>query len=194
MRVDEATFFATPADFRAWLAEHGASEDQLWVGYHRKGTGTPSIVWAESVDEALCYGWIDGRRRKIDDERYCVRFTPRRPISKWSKRNIERVETLIADGRMTDRGLAAYEARTDERSGGSVAAMSSAPPSLPPEYERMLRDNREAWRFLEGQPPSYRNVALHWVMDAKRESTRERRLKTLIEDAENGLRIKALRR
>lgn len=192
--MDGTSFFASAGEFRDWLRGHGESEDVLWVGYHRKETGVPSMTWAESVDEALCFGWIDGLRQKVDGERYRVRFTRRRPGSAWSKRNIERVEALNADGRMTVHGLATFEARSEERSGGSVAERSSSPPDLPAAYAERLHADATAWEFLQAQPPSYRNVALHWVMDAKREVTRLRRLETLIEDAANGQRIKPLRR
>jgi uncharacterized protein YdeI (YjbR/CyaY-like superfamily) len=192
--ADGTLFFSSAEEFGAWLEDHASSDDVLWVGFHRKDTGVPSMTWEQSVDEALCHGWIDGLRQKVDDDRFRIRFTRRRDGSRWSQRNIDRVAALSSEGRMTPRGLAAYEARSDERSGASTSAMTAAPPELPPEYEARLRENADAWSFLEDQPPGYRNLALHWVMDAKREQTRDRRLQRLIDDAANGLRIKELRR
>jgi uncharacterized protein YdeI (YjbR/CyaY-like superfamily) len=193
MAEDETIFFPSAEAFRAWLAEHGGREDALWVGFHRKGTGVPSMTWAESVDEALCFGWIDSVRHKVDDGRYRNRFTRRRAGSNWSKRNIERVAALKAEGRMEPPGLAAYEGRSEERS-GTYSFERGEPAVLPVEYQRRLEGNAEAWTFFQAQPAGYRNVSLHWVMSAKREETRERRLQTLIDDAAAGLRIKELGR
>ena len=193
MAEDETIFFPSAEAFRAWLAEHGGREDALWVGFHRKGTGVPSMTWAESVDEALCFGWIDSVRHKVDDGRYRNRFTRRRAGSNWSKRNIERVAALKAEGRMEPPGLAAYEGRSEERT-GVYSFERGEPAVLPVEYQRRLKGNAEAWAFFQAQPAGYRNVSLHWVMSAKREETRERRLQTLIDDAAAGLKIKELRR
>jgi uncharacterized protein YdeI (YjbR/CyaY-like superfamily) len=191
--ADGTTYFATPEDFGAWLTQHGAERDLLWVGFHRQETGVPSMTWHEAVDEALGHGWIDGVRQRVDEHgRYRQRFTPRRPGSNWSKRNVDRVEALTAEGRMTAAGRAAFEARD-----GRVAPYSferDQPAVLPPEYQRRLEANEDAWTFFQAQPPGYRNISQHWVMSAKREETRERRLQTLIDDAANGLRIKLLRR
>ena len=186
------TFFPTPADFRRWLAEHHDSERELWVGFYKKGTGRPSITWPESVDEALCFGWIDGLRKSVDVEAYMIRFTPRRTGSNWSKVNLERAAALIAEGRMAPAGMAAYEAYDLERSGRYSFEQDEA--HLSPEQERQFKKRRGAWAFWSAQPRGYRKQAVWWVSSAKREETRARRLATLIDDSANGLRIKELRR
>jgi uncharacterized protein YdeI (YjbR/CyaY-like superfamily) len=186
-------FFATPEQFRAWLEAHHAHETELLVGFYKKGSGRPSITWAESVDEALCFGWIDGVRRGIDDESYSIRFTPRQKRSTWSAVNIKRVAELVEEGRMTPAGLAAFERRTGDRS-GIYSHERRHGAKLEPEQERRFRANEAAWSWFERQAPSYRRQALHWVVSAKRAETRERRLATLIEDSAAGSRIKPMRR
>jgi uncharacterized protein YdeI (YjbR/CyaY-like superfamily) len=186
-------FFATPADFRAWLEEHHADETELLVGFYKKASGRPSITWPESVDEALCFGWIDGVRRSIDDESYTIRFTPRKQRSIWSAVNIKRAKELIAEGRMTAAGLAAFEARADERS-AIYAYEQRRAAELEPEQEQRFRADAAAWEWFQGQPPSYRRTAIHWVTSAKRSDTRERRLAMLLEDSRAGRAIKPLRR
>jgi uncharacterized protein YdeI (YjbR/CyaY-like superfamily) len=186
-------FFPTPDDFRRWLAENHASAKELIVGFYRKGTGRPSITWPESVDEALCYGWIDGVRRKIDDESYSNRFTPRKSGSNWSLINIRRAQELIREGRMQPAGLKAFEARDPEKSGMySFEQRTSA--KLDPDAQAQFRANGKAWKFFQSQPPGYRKTAIYWVVSAKREETRAKRLKTLIDDSAAGLRIAMLRR
>lgn len=187
------TFFATPARFRAWLEKHHATRTELLVGFHKKGSGRPSITWPESVDEALCAGWIDGVRRRIDDESYTIRFTPRRPRSLWSAVNIARAEELSRLGRMLPAGLAAFEARLEARS-QVYAYEQKENAALAPEQERQLRANRAAWAFFTAQAPGYRRVASWWVLSAKREETRQRRLATLIADSAAGRPIKAMAR
>ncbi len=184
-------FFPAPADFRAWLEAHHADEDELFVGYHKKGTGRPSITWPESVDEALCVGWIDGIRRRIDDDSYSIRFTPRRPRSIWSAVNIKRAEELIAEGRMSPAGLAAFEARDEDRSAIYSYEQRHAA-QLDPEQEARLRANPAAWEWFEGRPPSWRRAAVYWVTSARKPETRERRLAMLIEAAAEGRMPKAL--
>jgi uncharacterized protein YdeI (YjbR/CyaY-like superfamily) len=187
----EPRFFATSAELRAWFEAHHADADELLVGYYKKGSGRPSITWPESVDEALCFGWIDGIRRRIDDERYSIRFTPRRPRSVWSAVNIKRAGELIAEGRMTPAGLAAFEARDEERSAiYSYEQLRQA--TLEPEQEERLRANAAAWEWFQSRPPSWRRAAAHWVTSAKRPETRERRLATLIEEAAAGRLPRAL--
>jgi uncharacterized protein YdeI (YjbR/CyaY-like superfamily) len=184
----EATFFATPAEFRAWLEEHHESESELLVGFHKRGTGKPSITWPESVDQALCFGWIDGVRRSLGDEAYTIRFTPRKPRSNWSAINVKRMQELIDEGLVRPAGLAAYERRSDDRTAiYSYEQRKNA--RLPPDYEKQLRASPAASEFFESQPPWYRRTAAHWVISAKREATRERRLAQLIEDSANGRRI-----
>lgn len=186
-------FFPTPADFRRWLEEHHESESVLWVGFYKVGSGKPSITWPESVDEALCFGWIDGLRKSVDEESYKIRFTPRKPTSNWSAKNLARIEELIAEGRVRPMGLEVYEARDPEKSAVySFERRKEA--QLPPEAEARFRANQEAWEFFQSQPPGYRRTATHWVVSAKREETRARRLDTLIEDSAAGRRIKPLRR
>ena len=186
------TFFPSSADFRRWLAEHHDARDELWVGYWKKASGKPSITWPESVDEALCVGWIDGIRKSIDDEAYMIRFTPRRPGSLWSRVNLQRVAALNDAGRMTPAGSAAYEARDPERSG--VYSFEREDVRLTPEQERRFRRDAKGWAFWKAQPAGYRKQATTWVVSAKREETRARRLARLIEDSASGLRIKELRR
>lgn len=172
-----ATFFPTPSDFRRWLAEHHDDVDELWVGYYKKGTGKPSMTWPESVDEALCYGWIDGLRRSIDEDSYQIRFTPRRKGSHWSRVNLGRVAALIDEGRMTPKGLAAYQARDPEKC--EQYSFERDEPRLSDEQVAMFEAHPEAWRFWSAQPPGYKKQATWWVNSAKREETRSRRLATL---------------
>jgi uncharacterized protein YdeI (YjbR/CyaY-like superfamily) len=189
----EPTFFPTPADFRAWLERHHATEKELLVGYYRKGSGKPSITWPESVDEALCFGWIDGIRRRIDDESYTIRFTPRKATSHWSNVNIGRVAELEKEGRMRPAGRAAFEKRSEARSGVYSYERRKAA-RLDPEQEAEFRGDAEAWSFFESQPPGYRQTAIHWVVRAKREETRRKRLAQLIEDSRSGRRLRRLTR
>lgn len=185
------TFFAAPEAFRGWLERHAATESELWVGYYKKSTERPSVTWEETVDEALCYGWIDGIRKSRDAESYVIRFTPRKPTSVWSKRNIELVERLTAEGRMKPAGLAAYAHKDAHPDSGYATADYD---TLPSDMVRQFKQFEEAWAFYQDQPPGYRKQSARWVTSAKRESTRERRLATLIDDSKNGLRIKQLRR
>ena len=175
----EPTFFATPSEFRDWLERHHATARELLVGYYKKGSGKPSITWPESVDEAVCFGWIDGVRRGSDDERYTVRFTPRRPGSIWSAVNIRRAKELIELGSMRPAGIEALEARRDDRSAIYAYEQRDAA-RLGPEREREFRQNRDAWEDFESRPPSYRKAAIHWVTSAKQEETRRRRLAELM--------------
>ncbi len=186
-------YFATPGAWHRWLAKHHATERELWVGFRKKGSGRPSITWPESVDEALCYGWIDGIRRTIDAESYVIRFTPRRPGSNWSATNTRRAEELIAEKRMQPAGLRAFEGRDPAKS-GVYSFEQRQDAKLSAEAERKFKANRAAWSFFQSQPPGYRKIATFWVVSAKREETRERRLETLVRDSAAGLRIGLLRR
>lgn len=178
--------FASPAEFRAWLEAHHASATELWVGYHRVATGRPSLTWPESVDEALCFGWIDGLRRRIDAERYAIRFTPRRPESIWSRVNVDRVAALTAEGRMRPAGLAIYAARRPDATPGPRA---ERPEHLPEPYERALRARSEAaWRFFEAQSAAYRRTLVDWLLSAKREETRLRRAERIADALAGGRR------
>ena len=187
----EPQFFATPAEFRAWLEEHHADEPELLVGFYKKSSGKPSMTWSESVDEALCFGWIDGVRRSVDDERYTIRFTPRRPRSTWSAVNIERAKELARLGRMRPAGVKAFEARRDDASAIYSYEQRHAA-TLDPEHEREFRANTQAWEFFQRQPPSYRKAAIWWVVGAKKEETRRKRLATLIGDSAEGRRVAPL--
>jgi len=188
----QPTFFATPAEFRRWLKQHHRTATELWVGFHRTGTGRPSLTWPESVDEALCFGWIDGIRKSLDAGSYVIRFTPRRKGSIWSTVNTRKAQALIRDGRMQPAGLAAWEARSPERSG--VYSFEREAASFTPAETKQFKANKPAWKFWEAQPPGYRKTATHLVVSAKRVETRAKRLATLIEDSAAGQRIAQLRR
>ena len=177
-------FFATPAAFRAWLAANHATAAELWVGFYKRASGRPSITWAESVDEALCYGWIDGLRKRLDDERYVIRFTPRRPGSIWSAVNTRRADELIARGLMQPAGLAAYEAHDEDKT--KLYSYEARRQPLDPAYEAEFRANPAAWAYWQAQPAHYRRGTTHWVMSAKREATQRKRLATLIADSAAG--------
>jgi uncharacterized protein YdeI (YjbR/CyaY-like superfamily) len=189
----EPRFFATPAEFRAWLEQHHADEREILVGFYKKGTGRPSLTWTEAVREALCFGWIDGVRRSVDADSYANRFTPRKPRSNWSAVNVKHVEELIREGRMHPAGLAAFEARAPVRT-GVYSYEQRHEAALDPEQERQFRADEQAWEFFQSQPPSYRQTAIFWVVSAKREETRAKRLATLMDDSRAGLRIALLRR
>jgi uncharacterized protein YdeI (YjbR/CyaY-like superfamily) len=179
----EARFFATPDDFRAWLAEHHETEIELLVGFYKKGTGRPSITWPESVDQALCFGWIDGVRRRLDEASYSIRFTPRKARSTWSAVNVKRMEELVEQGLAAPAGVAAFERRAEDRT-AIYAYEQRRAARLDPDQQRRLRANERAWAFFEAQPPSYQRTATHWVTSAKKPETRERRLAQLIEHSE----------
>lgn len=189
----EPTFFATPEEFRAWFAANAASATALLVGFHKKGSGLPSITWPEAVDEALCVGWIDGVRRARDDTSYTIRFTPRKPRSIWSAVNIARVAALTAEGRMRATGLAAFEARAAGRS-AIYAHEQQEDPTLTPDEEAAFRAEPGAWDFFAAQRPSYRRLALWWILSAKRPETRARRLATLLADSAAGRTLAHLTR
>jgi uncharacterized protein YdeI (YjbR/CyaY-like superfamily) len=181
------TFFKTPADFRAWFEKHHASAGELLVGFYKKESGKPSITWPESVDEALCFGWIDGIRRRVDDISYSIRFTPRRRGSIWSNVNTKRVGELIKEKRMRPAGLKAFAARDPEKTG--IYAFEREAATLPADFEKAFRANPKAWKFWEAQPPGYKRLAVHYVVSAKQDETRKRRLAALIRDSARGLRF-----
>ena len=185
-------FFASTEEFRAWLARHHASATELWVGFHKKHTGRPSLTWPESVDAALAFGWIDGVRRSLDSDAYVIRFTPRKRGSIWSNVNIRKATALIEAGLMHPAGLRAFEARDPKKSG--IYSFERQHPRLNASEMKALRSNAAAWTFFQAQPPGYRRLTTHWVMSAKRAETRARRLRTLIEDSAAGRRIRELRR
>lgn len=186
-------FFATPAEFGSWLQQHHATAAALWVGFHKKGSGKPSMTWPEAVDEALRFGWIDGVRKGIDDTSYANRFTPRKPRSTWSAVNIARVAELTRLGRMHPAGLAAFDGRADDRSAIYSYEQRRSVELSEGDAER-FRANAGAWEFFQAQPASYRRAAAWWVVSAKKEETRLRRLMQLIDDSEHGRTVPPLTR
>jgi uncharacterized protein YdeI (YjbR/CyaY-like superfamily) len=185
-------FFKSAQEFYDWLEEHGETESEVYVGFYKTHTGKRAMTWSESVDQALCHGWIDTRANSIDEDRYMQRFTPRRPGSNWSKINVEKMAKLTEAGLMRPAGLAAFEGRTDDKTG--VYSFERENAALPPEYEERLRANPAAAEYFDSRPPWYRRTAIHLIMSAKREETRLRRLIQLIEDSAAGRDIKQLRR
>ncbi len=186
-------YFESPAAFRRWLDAHHDTAPEILVGFHKAHTGRPTLTWPESVDEALCVGWVDGVRRRVDDDRYTIRFTPRRQHSIWSLINIRRVAVLTAEGRMRPAGVRAFEARRADRS-GVYSFERTAPAAFSAAQLETFKANRTAWQFFSAQPPGYRKVATHWVTSAKKDETRSRRLATVIADSAAGVRIAQLRR
>jgi uncharacterized protein YdeI (YjbR/CyaY-like superfamily) len=185
-------FFPSRSDLRQWFDEHHTTDQELLVGYYKKSSDQPSITWPESVDEALCYGWIDGIRKRVDDASYTIRFTPRKPGSIWSAVNIRRAQALIENGQMQPAGLQAYQARKEDKSG--IYSYEQRSDELPEPYAQELRQNEAAWAFFRVQPPSYRKAAGWWVVSAKQEDTRHKRLAQLIEDSAQGRTIPPLTR
>lgn len=181
-------FFADAHAFRAWLDTHAASASELLVGFHKVGSGQPCMRWAESVDEALCYGWIDGRRTRIDDDSYTIRFTPRKPASIWSVVNIAKMEKLRAEGKMTSAGEAVFALRNEAKSGIYAHERSDIPELAAPERER-FQQNMAAWDYFQAAPPGYRKTILHWITKAKREETRDKRLAQLMQACAAGKRL-----
>ena len=181
-------FFETRDAFRRWLKKNHAKVDELYVGFYKKASGRKTVEYHEAVEEALCFGWIDGVRKSIDDISYTNRFSPRKPRSKWSRINIARVERLIKEGRMDTSGLDVYQARDTRREAGYSFEQRDAPEFTPAQTKR-FRGNRAAWKFWEAQPPGYRRLATFYVISAKREETRLRRLEQLIADSEAGRRL-----
>jgi uncharacterized protein YdeI (YjbR/CyaY-like superfamily) len=184
----DVTFFRTPAELRKWFRANHAKASELWVGYYKKDTGKPSVTWPESVDEALCVGWIDGIRKSLGPESYTIRFSPRRKGSIWSAVNMARVKALTGEKRMQPAGLAAYANRKENRSG--IYSYEQRRDELEEPYASVLRKNRAASAFFEAQPPSYRKMMGWFVVSAKREETRMERLKTLIEACAKGQRLR----
>jgi uncharacterized protein YdeI (YjbR/CyaY-like superfamily) len=180
-------FFRSPSELRKWFEKRHTTAREIWVGYYKKSSGEPSITWPESVDEALCVGWIDGIRKRVDESRYKICFTPRKPRSIWSTVNIRRVRALDGDGRMRPAGLAAFAARRENRSG--IYSYEQRRAELQEPYAGMLRKNRAAWAFFEAQPPGFRKQVSWWVVSAKMEETRLKRLKKLVVESARGKRV-----
>lgn len=184
-------FFANTDDLREWFRNHHTTAHEQWIGYYKVATRQPSVTWAESVDVALCHGWIDGIRKRIDERSYKVRFTPRRADSSWSARNIERMRALIKAGLVEESARATFESAGELRR--APAAHERVAVALPKDYENRVRAVPEAWECFAGAPPSYRKQCAHWITSAKREQTRRKRLETLIECSSRGEPIPPLR-
>jgi uncharacterized protein YdeI (YjbR/CyaY-like superfamily) len=185
-------FFPTPAEWRAWLDANHENASEVLVGFYKKGSGHPSITWPESVDQALCFGWIDGVRRSLGEEAYTIRFTPRKATSNWSAVNVKRFGELHEHGLVASAGHAAFGRRREDRT--AIYSYEQDEAQLSDEYERRLRANPAAWEYFSSRPPWYRRTAIHWVVRAKREATRERRLNQLIGDSAAGRTIGPLTR
>lgn len=181
-------FFDSALQFREWLEDNHASVAELVVGFRKVGTGMPNMTWSDSVDEALCFGWIDGVRKRIDDSAYLIRFTPRRKESIWSLVNVAKVQALTTQGRMRPAGLAAYEARRHQKTGVYAFEREQAAELAPAEV-RAFKKNPSAWKYFESCPPSYRKVIMHWVVSAKRPATRVRRFEQLVQACAEQRRI-----
>ncbi|MEY8761074.1 YdeI/OmpD-associated family protein [Chryseobacterium tongliaoense] len=182
-----ARFFTTQEEFREWLVQYHQTENELLVGFYKVGTKKPSMTWSESVDQALCFGWIDGVRKSIDKESYSIRFTPRKPTSIWSAINIKKMEDLTKAGLMTTAGQKAFSLRKEEKSG--IYSHEKEPATLDPAYEKQFKTNKKAWKFFSDQAPSYKKVMLHWIMSAKQEKTRQSRLEKTIRESEQQKRV-----
>ena len=180
----EPTFFAKPSDFRNWLQKNHKKQTELLVGFYKVGSGKPSITWSQSVDEALCFGWIDGVRKSIDDERYQIRFTQRKSTSIWSAINIKKIEELSKKGLMQPAGLASFEKRTESRS--KIYSHEKEEAVLTPNLAKQFKQNKKAWGYFQSLAASYRKISTHWVMSAKQEATRIKRLNQLISDSAAG--------
>jgi uncharacterized protein YdeI (YjbR/CyaY-like superfamily) len=182
------TFFENQLEFREWLENNHKKETELFVGFYKVGSGKPSMTWSESVDQALCYGWIDGIRKSIDKERYCIRFTPRKPTSIWSAINIKKIEVLTKAGLMKPEGLKAFSLRKEEKS--KIYSHEKEIVELAPDYSNQFKENMIAWNFFIHQAPSYQKGITHWIMSAKQEKTRQSRLEKTIRASEQQKRLK----
>ena len=180
-------FFSGPVQFHGWLEKNHDKKSELLVGLHKKGAGKKTLTYAEALDEALCFGWIDGVRKNFDEISYTIRFTPRKPKSIWSRINVNHVERLKNEGRMMPSGLTAYAKKEDKRTG--IYSFESAPRELPAKFLKPFRANSEAWKFFSAQPPGYRRLAVFYVVSAKQEETQIRRLERLIAVSANSERL-----
>lgn len=189
--MDDHRYFENGNAFWKWLKKYHSQKDELWVCYYKKDTGKPSIDWEQSVEEALCYGWIDGIRKTIDEESYKIRFTPRRKNSVWSKKNLDTIKRLIKEKKMQPAGLAIYNQRKAENSQGYSYDQKEW--SLSKEFESQLKSNKQVWAFFEGLIPSVKKMSIQWVMSAKKEETRQRRCDQLYESCKESLLIPPLR-
>ena len=190
MQKQLCRFFPTQKHLRKWFEKNYKKEKELLAGFYKVSSGKPSVTWSQSVDEALCFGWIDGIRRSIDDESYCIRFTPRNPKSNWSSINIKKVEELTEIGLMKPEGLKAFGLRKENKS--KVYSYENPIVDLDQTYKKLFKANKKAWAFYQSTTPTYRKVSTRWVMSAKQESTRLKRLNELINDCAEGKKIKAM--
>lgn len=181
-------YFRSGREFREWLQKHHASADSVWVGFFKKSATQRGITYAEALDEALCFGWIDGLLRSVDQDRHVRRFSPRKPTSIWSNINVGHAERLIREQRMQPAGLAAFHRRSQEKTG--VYSFENKPQEFPPSYVKRFRANRPAWTFWRTQPPGYRRVVIWWVVSAKQEATRERRFARVVAESTAGRRLR----
>jgi len=187
--IMQIKIFHTSAEFREWLEENHDRAAELWLGFYKQGTGKKSITYREALDEALCFGWIDGVRKSIDDTAYKQRFTPRRPKSYWSAVNTRRASELAKLGRMAAPGAKAFEQRTSE---SNKYSFESRPEKLHLSYKRQFKANRGAWEFFRAQAAWYQRTATFWIVSAKQEETRQRPLAMLIGDSQAGRRLSML--
>lgn len=177
-------FFRDQNAFRKWLEKNHKTKAELLVGFYKVSTGKPSMTWSESVDQALCFGWIDGVRKSIDEKSYQIRFTPRKPGSVWSAVNVKKVEALTKSGQMTEAGLEAFKKLQENKS--KIYSYEKSPARLSAEYEKLFRRNKAAWNYFQELAPSYRKASINWVMTAKQENTRLKRLHILISESAAG--------
>lgn len=181
------TYFKSAEAFRAWLKTYHVNVTELWIGFYKKDSGKGGITYAKALDEALCFGWIDGIRKRVDELRFAQRFTPRKPTSVWSRINVGHVKRLTKSGRMKPAGLKAFAARSAAKTG--VYSFENRPKEFSPALQRQFQSDRTAWEFFQQQPPGYRRLACFFVMSAKQEPTRQRRLARLIADSKQGRRM-----
>lgn len=184
-------FFKTQKHLRKWFEKNRKKEKELFVGYYKVSSGKPSVTWSQSVDEALCFGWIDGIRKSIDEESYCIRFTPRKPTINWSAINIKKVEELTKLGLMKPAGLHAFSLRKDNKS--KIYSYENLAVNFDKSFEKKFKANKQAWKYFQSTAPSYQKITTRWVMSAKKEVTRIKRLEELIRDCALGKKIKAMR-
>jgi uncharacterized protein YdeI (YjbR/CyaY-like superfamily) len=192
MKPAKPIYFSSPAEWRAWLEKHHASSQEVLVGYYKRDTGLPSMTWSESVDEALCVGWIDGIRRSVDEKRYCIRFTPRKPGSTWSRTNLEKVKALVAASRMKPAGMQAFEKRSSAKS--AIYSYEQNNAQLAEIHLKLLRANPKAWAYFQTLPAGYLKQVSWWVTNARRVETQQKRLELLIKACEDGIRLNSWKR
>jgi len=183
-------FFKNQSQLRKWFEKNHLSEQELILGYYKKGTGKETVSWSESVDQALCFGWIDSVRKSIDEESYQIRFTPRKPNSIWSNVNINKIKELTDRGLLLSTGIEAFNKRKENKSG--IYAFENEKQQLDEVFEIQFKANKKAWKFFNDQPAGYKKLALHYVMTAKLEATRNKRFQDLVTDSEEGLRMRQL--